>query len=67
MLEYGTMLSLQVKSLINPTSLLEILSPIGLGIPLIVAGQLLKRGLGVGIVFLVWVLVFLYFKGLLPF
>ena len=67
MLDYGAMLLSQVKSLISPTSISDLLSPIGLGIPLIVVGHLLKGGVGVGIVFFVWMSVYLCFKDFLPF
>ena len=67
MVEYGAMLGLDVKSLFSSALISEILLPLGLGIALIVVGYLFKGVWGAVIAFLVGAVLFLFFRGLLPF
>lgn len=67
MLEYGTMLGLNVKSFFSSVPISEMLLLLGLGIVLIVVGYSFKGVGGAGIAFLVGAVLFLYFRGLLPF
>jgi hypothetical protein len=67
MLEYGTILGLNVKSFFSSVPISEMLLLLGLGIALIVVGYSFKGVWGAGIAFLVGAVLFLYFRGLLPF
>ena len=67
MMEHGTMLGLNLKSLFSSALISEMLLLPGLGIALIVVGYLFKGVWGAGIAFLVWAVLFLYVRGLLPF
>ena len=67
MLEYTTTLGLDTISFFSSTQISETLLPIALLIALITAGYLLKRDSGAAVASLVWLSVFLHFKGLLPF
>jgi hypothetical protein len=65
--EYGALLGLNVKSFFTSTPISEMFLPVGLGIPLIAAGYLLKGVWGAGVAFLIGTVLLLYCKGLPPF
>jgi len=67
MMEYGTMLGFNIRSLFSSMPISEILLLFGLGMALIFVGYLLKGMWGASIAFLAGVVLFLYFKGLSPF